>query len=308
VAGGVLAVALPIAVGLYRPAPGGFVFGNLGYHALRAAGGLYGASREALDAASAMVGVGAMADRSAAGPQFVLLLLLNAGARAAPRSHRGTEAAVGATTALWIAAATLRPNGLYEHYFTVVVPYLCLGAGPALASVVAPRVGWRALAPLCAMYLAAGIPSYEVHAVRAQYGLWNMAMHRPRRTDAAGAVIARAVRAHPGGLLAPWEGSAIGVAHALLPGFENHFGRNVAGALSPAERAAWHVPTHDDFVAALRSRRAAVFVLDRETEGPIRDALRALALRCGYTAEGPRLWMTEVFVRAPRGSPTPCEE
>ena len=84
-------------------------------------------------------------------------------------------------------------------------------------------------------------------------------------------------------MLALWPGSALGLAHRLLPGTENHFARQ---APVPADNAALrdrlHIATADDVRDAVIAQIPSVVTLDREVEHMEATEFRGLLERCGY--------------------------
>jgi hypothetical protein len=297
---GAAAVGAMVYAFIYRPAPEAFHFGNVGYHAVRAPGGLIGSWSQNLAFGAAMLGVGSVGDQSAAGLQFALLLALNLAAAFLP----GRALRIGPWIAtVLIAFANLRPNPLHEHYFAPLVPYLALGAGMTVGHLrgrlAAVRFGRHAALPLAlaCVYLLAAVPSFGRKWVQGMYGPWDMSLCRPAAVHRGAQLVAAAVRAHPGPILPAWPGSAIGSARNILPGFENEFARNVAYSLDAEQRRAFHVPTHGDFTNAIAARLPSVVVLDRVAEGAARPGLRALLARHGYVPFAPAVGLTEVYVR-----------
>ncbi|MBI5627748.1 MAG: hypothetical protein HY953_02420, partial [Candidatus Rokubacteria bacterium] len=231
-------VGAAIALPFYLIAPEGFLFGNLGYHALRAPGGLVGGLSGNLVLLLELIGAGQASDCSASGVQFVALLALNLVAVVLP----GWRLRVAAWTAIaLLVAASVLPNPAYEQYFTPLVPLLAVGAGASLGRLLAalPTVPRRlSLAlPLALVTLSvlSGVQGFGKHWVLGLYP-WPMADYRPRALDRTAREVADRSARHPGPVLSAWEGSCLYCAPSIMPGYENQFVRGPAEGLAPARR------------------------------------------------------------------------
>ncbi len=303
VAGGMAIALFPVWL-VYRAAPAAFLFGNIGYHAHREAGGLMNTWTESRDVLLAMLGVHKLMTYSVAGPQFVLLLILSA---LSLTQRNRARRLIPALAGVLLAAVSLKPNGLHEQYFVVVVPFFALTAAMAVGHAFSSHRGtlFESRAPyalVAAAYVLLAIPSFERKWVLAIYDPHNMSPTRPALIDRGAALVVRAEAEHPGPLLPTWPGSAIGVADRIMPGFEDHFGRKVAGAMSEEERARFHLARAADFKIMVTARTPTVVVLDRELGGAGGDALRTCIAECGYVAFGEKVGQTEVFVRTEASS------
>jgi general stress protein CsbA len=297
VATGCAVVAVPVWL-LYLEDPAAFVFGNFGYHAQRGDGGLLGNVESARNMFYAVVGVDKVSTFSAAGPQFLLLGILTAvSLTQRTRDRRLAPALAG----VLLVIASLKPNGLHEQYFVIAVPFFALCAGMAVGDALEERgrrgvrrYGWPIA--VAAAYLLLSYPSWDRKWNLAIYDPEDMATARPRITEFTAAVVHRVWAQHPGPILPTWPGSALGSGAAIMPGFEDHFARQVADKLTVDERARYHVATTADLATAVTSRTPSVVVLDRELSRSGSDGLRETLRRSGYERRQ-QTAAAEIFVR-----------
>jgi hypothetical protein len=303
VAGGIAIALVPVWL-VYRAAPAAFLFGNLGYHAHREAGGLISAWTESRNVLLAMLGVHKLMTYSVAGPQFVLLLILSA--LSLTQKNRALRL-IPALAGVLLTIVSLKPNPAHEQYFVVAVPFFALAAAMAVGHAFSSHRGTlvESRAPyalVAAAYVLLAVPSFDRKWRLAIYDPHNMSATRPSLIERGAALVVRAEDEHPGPLLPTWPGSAIGVADRIMPGFEDHFGRKVAGAMSDEERARFHLARAEDFKTMVTARTPTVVVLDREVEAAGGDALRKRIAECGYVPFGEKVGQTEVFVRTEASS------
>lgn len=300
---GVVAALLPLAA-LYRMAPEGFLFGNLAFHANRvnvpwAADQVpWWAQRTTY--VHGLFGIVSMNHLSAFGPEVIALCLL-AGFAVLARPARQTVAPALAVAA--VALAALVPFPVIEHYHTPAIPLLALLAGLGLGHldrVLRGPLGPRLALPasLLALHLVVGYPSFHRRWVHGLYGDFRLHAFRPRRLDHAATRVRRAAGRHPGPVLALWPGSALGLAHRLLPGTENHFARQAPVPMGdPGLRERLHIATADDVRDAVIAQTPSVVTLDREVEHMGGDGFRVLLEQCGYRVEAEVRGTVLVFAR-----------
>ena len=299
VAAGCAIAAVPVWW-LYREDPAAFTFGNFGYHAQRGAGGVLGNWESARNMFYAVVGVDKVSTFSAAGPQFVLLGILTA----VSLTQRGRDRRLApALAGVLLVIASLKPNGLHEQYFVIAVPFFALCAAMAVGEALEERgrrgVGrYAGPAVVASAYLLLSYPSWDRKWNLAIYDPNDMATARPRTTEFTAAVVHRLWTQHPGPILPTWPGSALGSGAEILPGFEDHFARQVADKLTVDERLRYHVATTADLATAVITRAPSVVVLDRELPRSGSDDLREALQRSGYERRQ-QTAAAEIFVRIP---------
>ena len=299
VAAGCAVAAVPVWW-LYREDPAAFTFGNFGYHAQRGAGGVLGNWESARNMFYAVVGVDKVSTFSAAGPQFVLLGILTA----VSLTQRGRDRRLApALAGVLLVIASLKPNGLHEQYFVIAVPFFALCAAMAVGEALEERgrrgVGrYAGPAVVASAYLLLSYPSWDRKWNLAIYDPNDMATARPRTTEFTAAVVHRLWTQHPGPILPTWPGSALGSGAEILPGFEDHFARQVADKLTVDERLRYHVATTADLATAVITRAPSVVVLDRELPRSGSDDLREALQRSGYERRQ-QTAAAEIFVRIP---------
>lgn len=290
-AAGGMAVALLPALALYLAAPRAFVYGNVGFHDDR------------LNLASApdalpwwaqrstyifgLFGTVPMNHLSAAGTEFMVMLAL---ALAGLLLGRARALAVPLLAAWAVVLAGLLPMPVHEHYFTPLVPFLALAAGVALGTIAerfhATRHRLALPAALVAVTVMIGWPSFAKRWVHGLSGDWDFAPFRPAMVDAGAAAVRDVARTRPGPVLALWPGSALGLAHRVLPGTENHFGRVAAlPADVPDAARRLNILTSRDLIDRVVRREPAVVAFDREAEHEGEERFRTLLVACGYRAD-----------------------
>ena len=275
-------MALAIFLAWARPCWEAFVFDNLGYHARRSSGGLFGPWNAKKAMFLWITGLGPGDGR--AGEQFLALWVAALFMLGPSRRRRRDGATVWVLAAISLFAANLTPNPVHQQYFTTVIPFLAVPAALALFRVARAIASWSrsvssrsvearaalavfrqtpyAVAAVC--YLIWFAPAWQAKFVRGQYGPWNMNAFRPTQVQTMADRVALASRSHPGPVLAFWPGSVLMVPTAIMHGFENQFGRQVATRLSPNERTRFKIASTEDALAKIAARIPALVVIDRE--------------------------------------------
>ncbi len=283
--------------------PAAFVFDNIGYHAVRADGGLVAAAATNLPLFREMLGLAQVADLSPAAPQWILLYVLNAVALL--RSKGATHAALAA--AAFLGLVSVMPNPAHEQYFATLVPFLGLGAAIGVAHAVRGGFWARAsIAPTACvvLYVLLASPSFERKVVYGKFGDWDSRESRPLRLDAARREVQREAAKVSGVMLPTWPGSMLGIANRILPGYENQFARDVGGKLDAAKRREHRLTSHSDLLSQVDRRDAVLVILGPDLVGDDATSLRKELARCHYSPVGSILSATEIYSRDPNGECT----
>ena len=280
--------------------PAAFVFDNIGYHAVRADGGLVAPAATNLPLFREMLGLAQVADLSPAAPQWILLYVLNAVALL--RSKGATHGALLA--AAFLGLVSVMPNPAHEQYFATLVPFLGMGADVGFAH--AARGGFwvrASIAPTACVivYVLLAGPSFERKVVYGKFGEWDMKESRPLRLDAARMEVQKAAAKEEGLILPTWPGSMLGIADRILPGYENQFARDVGGKLNPKERREHRLTSHADMLSKVDNRSAVMVILGPDLVGDDATSLRRELARCDYRPVGSIVAATEIYVRDPNG-------
>jgi hypothetical protein len=282
---GAASVAIPI-VAFFGRHWGAFAYGLVGYHTDSSSLVNFPEYRVYL---SAIVGGGSWVELSATGMQTALLLVANVVALTLPGAPIRMASLSGVAV---LVLGSVRHSPMHEHYLTFIVPYLAIGAGVALGPfdrrdtaesrthLVRPATALVIAAS--AVFLLATSSSIEKKWIRGRYYGWDCSAFRPSTTDRTLAAVTRAVRAYPGPLLTTWAGSALRNGEHVMPGYENHFTRLVAGQKTPAEAAVLHLTSENDLRTAIQKRTPRIVVLDRGA-GASRSAMDTLVPAAGYT-------------------------
>ncbi|MBC8131707.1 MAG: hypothetical protein H7X95_01895 [Deltaproteobacteria bacterium] len=292
------AVALAMYVLWARPCWDAFVFNNLGYHARRAAGGLIGQWGAKKTMLLAVLGLRPDGSGAGAGRQFLMLWVASfLGLVLGKRRHlTGTWTLAAAGLFL----ADFMPNPVHQQYFANVVPLLAIPAAISIYDIAlrfrsAPLVQPLAALATMACYVALFVPAWQAKFLRGVYGAWDMKAFRPREIQRMADHVKAISRSYPGPVLAFWPGSLVGVPKAAMAGFENQFGRGIAGQLTVEERRLYKISSNEDAFAAIRTRVPSVVVVDREAPRPLLLPVLAAA---GYQMIDDVPPSGSIFVRA----------
>jgi len=172
--------------------------------------------------------------------------------RTAEGLGRETFVPIGLLGAAYI-AVNVTPFPVFWQYFVApIVPFLVPFAAAGTVAVAAG--GRRRLVALVLVALLAAALEGDGGAATMSAGArWRMASYRR--------VIAEvAARSGDGPVLSTWPGYVFGAGATFVPTLENHFAFRLAGRLSAAERARYHVPSPADVVAIIRERRVPLVV------------------------------------------------
>lgn len=293
-----LAVALLPSLILLLIAPSQFVFGNIGWAAVRSNGGLVGDLHQKLEIVSDTLSQ----------PQYVALLLLAAIAIATRLASRRPP-----PLAFWLAAAlgfaSLLPTPTYAQYACTTVPFLIFTAlelVPPIRARLARRGGARyrnwALAGVGVLALAfvvEGVGGIEqAHRLNAS--------HSPRFDQAkpsAVAALANVIDAEtaPGQRVLSFRPIYIFLSHAEpVPGFENNFAPVAAeiGDISDADAERLKLITNERLEALIRNHGVRLIVGpgdSRFISGSAGRPWDAIVREAGYdplgTYEGVTVWV-----------------
>jgi hypothetical protein len=246
---GLLLALAPVAVLLILH-PGDLWFDTVRYHGLKSSGGLVGDPHQKAQTVATLLGL-EPTDR-AMGLQFLLLLLAVAAMLAmAARGRSGVWLPVGIAVSLGL--ASLLPTPTYVQYFSVLVPFLAVGAGHLAAAV--KRSGWSVVA-------VAGLTAYVVIGAVGirQFGEHD-ALLRPS-VDSVQQVASRVQgEAVPGELvLSSWPGYLFGTHAQAYPDYTNQFAPVAAAQLSPARARRLHVAGEAELERWIRARKPRLVV------------------------------------------------
>ncbi len=247
---GGLVIGLVPSLALFFASPDGFLFNNLGYHALRSAGGLIGNWPNKLLIAGVLFG------GRYTGFQFSVVTLTAVGLLIYLRARRDL-ALLALLLAIAMGVVSSLPTPGSVQYFALVMPFLIVAAvlsvSDYLAILRSPRtvrlVG-AGCAALLAMFVICAVPIFRHYlfngfAVPGIYGMQDA----PNWTLDAVTRVSKAVDefAVPGEEVASfWPGYIFASSANPVPGFENNFGMYVAQKLPLEKRQQYHVASAED--------------------------------------------------------------
>ena len=303
-----VAYGLGCALGLlplllsYAVAPEAFVFDTLLYH------GISGGQRASLFGDLAHNGPVVLKSLGLAAKPYVgsgqvLALCVFALVAMIVRWLRMRRRAVSATVAIWpvlLGASTL-PRFVHPQYLCLVIPFLAIEAGIALAAVASWQLradGRRwpvgvVLVLVCLGYYGASGWSERDRYLHTGYGVngvWSPQHAREWRIDTVVAV-EKEIDAQGIAVAASWwPGYFVATRTSVLPELANDFGLLAAEVLTPEERQRFHVVSQAQVGNMIRAGLPRLFV-----EGNWAPASwTALLPRCGYKLQGTvhnvRLW------------------
>ena len=262
--GGVAIAMLP-SLYLFAMRPDSYVFDNLGYHAIRSAGGLFGH----LDEKIGTLILATMLGPPGNGLQMGVLLLLYVVAVVKIRCVTGSLAfQLGAALGI----ISLLPTPAYLQYWCVVIPFLVVAvvcAGNAFLVSRSRRSSLRVVLAgmaLFAIYLAAPIGDYETVVMRGNgIGLPNepAVNWKPETVAAVSKTIDKlAVRGEE--VVSFWPGYVIASKASEMPGLENDSGLACSRVLTSAQRSRYHIVSRDDIEAQITARVPRIVVLGNQ--------------------------------------------
>ena len=285
--------------------PDRFLFNNLGYHAKRTDGGLFGSGRLKLKIfRSVLFGAGSN------GFQIGLLSVVSFIAIAL-RRQRGA-----APMAFWIAFVlgfiSILPSPPLYHYFCMCMPFLIVAAVcsasdyvTSLHGVRPKRIAVLAGVALLAAFVASSLPSFRWYLVT---GYDNIFIELPNTHNAPSWTLGRvsAVTQAIDQLAAPneeiasfWSGYIFASKARALPGFENPYGRMlVADKLTAEQRAKYHILADSDIVADIAAHRPRIVVVGKQDVfvHMVQSSEYARILRSNGYAEARVIGDTSIFV------------
>ncbi len=265
--------------------PASYVFDNLGYHAIRTGNGLIGNFGQKV---AVVLGV-TILPSPGDGPQLGLLCI------AGLVAMRKVRTTAHVTLALQIAAVlslvSLLPTPTFMQYFSVVVPFLIVGAVCAVDDLlrVVDRKRARILAitglAALAIYFVAPISDYRALALNGSaLGVtgegaanWN-----PKTVLTVSKLVDQL--AAPGEeVMSFWPGYLLGTKAIPFSGFENDFGLECAPRVAQTQRSKYRILSQSQIDAQIAARIPRIVVLGnqeylKQPKGPY----AAVLLQSGY--------------------------
>ena len=282
---------------LFVAAPRQFVFGNIGFHAVRSEGGLVGNLEQKGDIVE---------DILLHQPQYVALVVL-AGVAVVWRLTTRRPPPI----AFWLAATlgfvSLLPTPTYTQYFCTTIPFLIFTALELLplvrARITRPdRKGLEqwvlvGVAMITVMFAAEGVHGIDIahRANSTDIGLFNQGK------VSSTTKVADVIDAHttPGERVLSFRPVYIFLSEVQqVPGFENDFAPMAAETVSPEDARRLNLITNEELASLIRDRRVRLIVNPVDTHFVLGSAGRPWESRvrdAGYqqlgTYEGVTIWV-----------------
>jgi hypothetical protein len=252
------------AAALFAPflltAPDATVFGNVGYHAGRSAGGLVGDLLQKRYVVLSLLGV-----RGSEPDLAVQMVLLGLGASGALLLAQRPPAVLWAACAAAVLGLVhLLPTPSHTQYFVVCIPFLIHAASVLLARAWrAPRA--RPLAAAAVAAYAAALPFTIERTCSSGSGLQEIPAGaddlRIASVRAVSAELSRQAAQHALPVVASWAGYLVASDADFVRGCENHFAQEIGKTLSPERRVRYRAPSTADLFRGLAERGSdAVYI------------------------------------------------
>jgi 4-amino-4-deoxy-L-arabinose transferase-like glycosyltransferase len=271
--------------------PGGFLFGNIGYHLLRSDLGLAAALAQKVAVVFSLLGI--FTADGVASFQFNILLLLGLlYLTQCLTRHRRIDPALYIGGALCL--INLAPTPTFVQYGCVAIPFLVLVAiahvddsrqlgdlANAAGSRQASRIVLGVLLTAYAAVAPIDLYRYAVYG-RDVPGIIDKADRVNWRIETVRRVSRELDRLNPEkrDVVSWWPGYFLESSSRISPGLENHFGLQVAEILPPRRREELHVRTQAEIVDQLRDEGNVVVLGNWASDRPqLQGRLRDLGYR-----------------------------
>ncbi len=272
------AVAMLLPLYLFLLSPGGFFFGNLGYHSLRSGSGLVGLWQQKLfTVLQALIG-----GPPGNGIQASLLLAISfafmfsiAQKKYVPRFAFLIAIAIG--------VISLLPTPVYPQYFAYCFPFLIVATVclvhdllAELESRSARLIGAVGTIALLVIYLIAPVNDFHRYLVTGEGipGLERVKDKEDWRVERI-LEVSRAINGltRPGEtVISLWPGYLFQTHTVPLPSMESDFSLPVAARVSPERRRPYHLLTAAELDDAIANHRTRIVVLGNENRLMQEDA------------------------------------
>ena len=303
--GGFALAAVPCLCLLARD-PQNFIFDNLGLHAIRAQQGLIGDFAGKTTMAVRLL-LARVEDSEQLTMLFFLVVVLSI-----RRGIVTPAARRAATLGLALILICLLPTPSWIQYFCVTIPFFIVFAVCATSKWLDTLEDGRekrnllvACAIVLLVFVTFSIPAYRRYLVTGEH-----AVGIPRREMASNWRIAAIVsvsqaideRIRPGErVLSLWPGYIFQSTAQPYSGLENNSGTSLAGRLSPAEQARYHMLPPSALLADIAARLPRLVVLgNHEYADVVTEPFEKALVSSGYRVES-RLGETTLWMTAPAG-------
>jgi hypothetical protein len=255
--------------------PQAFLFGTLGYHSFRSAGGLIGEPGQKLAVLLHLLGGDGSIDGVRLAvifvPSLIYSLVMIFRRRAVPLS---------ATLELGLVGLLLLPTPTFTQYFALVFPFAVVNVAALIAAAQQRLVGedrraaraWHGGLAIAAVLYLAAVPDLVVRYTltgEGVIGILTPALASDWRITTVREVSQTMERAapEPGLALVWWPGYLVESTRGPLPGTENHFGRPVAPLLPPGQAHRQHLASEPELLRAIDEAVPEVIVLGNDVLG-----------------------------------------
>jgi hypothetical protein len=285
-------------------APKAFVFGTLGYHAVREYGqdSLMGSVGAKVPDILRTVGLDAHAtysERQWMG--LAIVAILAAFARLRWRSSSRSPAGV---VALVLAAASVLPNPFLPQYLCMLVPFLAIEAGRLLGTVLDALGTGR---PRWTLAVAVAAASYVVY--NGWVGWYDRGRFLHSGVNVAGIessdrvprwriqtieAVAKAIdEQHRAVGASWWPGYFVSSTTGIVVELANDFGFRAAAVLPPADRRRLRIVSHSEVGDMIRQRQPGLFVEGNWATYPAAATLSAYGYRLRAKVENAKVWTVD---------------
>jgi 4-amino-4-deoxy-L-arabinose transferase-like glycosyltransferase len=287
---GGFAVGLAPCLILFIAFPEGFLFDNLGYHAIRSGAGLIGDWKQKLNIVLSVTFY-----HQDNGVQFTFLSIVSFFSVVMSRK-RASVPLLAFLIALVIGAISLLPTPSFDEYFCVCMPFLIVAAVCGITEYVVSlhtrpptRIIALAVIVVLAAFAASSAPSLRRYLFRGGInGVWNVA-DAPNWTLTGVSAVSHAIDqlAAPNERVASfWPGYIFSSKAEPYPRFENDFGWLITTKLTPDQRAKFKIGALADIDAAFSAHTPRIVVVGNNENGGLSSTSEYVkALQAdGYTA------------------------
>jgi len=286
--------------------PAAYVFGNIGYHAIRSGSGLIGDLGQKIETIRFLL----LSRGDGNGYQVSMLVLLSIVGVAFTGDHDLAGARRALQIALALGLISLLPTPCFVQYFSVCMPFLIVSAVCSWSSIV-DRMRTGPLKRTAVVCYLVGLPTFAafsmtdysrfLHSGKDVIGIVREDRALSWQVDSVVAV-SHAIDelAEPGErVVSMWPGYLLESKAAPFPGLENNVATYLAGEITSEQRSKYHIASAGDIEAALKARDPRLFVLGNQESmlveaAPYETMLARLNYTCVGTVGGATLW------RAPR--------